>query len=299
LAVYYGKAQYNSAPSLWDLCSVDDIDMIVMGFIRNFNGFNKQPTFDIGSCKTPYQPPANYTGVLCPTLAANITRCQQLGKKVLISLGGSSANLDFASDTDAQQAATTLWNVFGAGTDTPLARPFGNVTLDGFDFDYENYADTTHVDVLAATLQSLFKTAIPERYISACPLCVNNTVLPYDFYRNANFIWPRFYNANACKAGGKGYNKSVKAWSDFLVGVDSAVGPNYPRFYIGALGFENYNNGGGFVAPDVFGDLVEYTKNNVGKPRFGGVSIWEGTDALQSKTVDGIDILNVTKEALL
>ena len=123
--------------------------------------------------------------------------------------------------------------------------------------------------------------------------------MPYDFYKNANFIWPRFYNANACKAGGKGYNKSVKAWSDFLVGVDSAVGPNYPRFYIGALGFENYNNGGGFVAPDVFGDLVEYTKNNVGKPRFGGVSIWEGTDALQTKTVDGIDILNVTKEALL
>jgi chitinase len=134
LAVYYGKAQYNSAPSLWDLCSVDDIDMIVMGFIRNFNGFNKQPTFDVGACKTPYQPAANYTGVLCPTLAANITRCQMLGKKVMISLGGSSANLDLASETDAQQAAITLWNVFGAGTDTPTARPFGNVTLDGFDF---------------------------------------------------------------------------------------------------------------------------------------------------------------------
>jgi chitinase len=105
-----------------------------MGFMRNFNGYNKQPTFDIGSCKTPYEPPSNYTGVLCPTLAANITRCQQLGKKVMISLGGSSANLDFASDTDAQDAATTLWNVFGAGTDTPIARPFGHVTVDGFDF---------------------------------------------------------------------------------------------------------------------------------------------------------------------
>ncbi|KAG9685711.1 hypothetical protein KCU59_g24065, partial [Aureobasidium melanogenum] len=55
LAVYYGKAQYNSNPSLWDLCSIDDIDMIVMGFIRGFNGPNKQPNFDIGSCKTPYQ----------------------------------------------------------------------------------------------------------------------------------------------------------------------------------------------------------------------------------------------------
>ncbi|CAD0110567.1 unnamed protein product, partial [Aureobasidium uvarum] len=284
LAVYYGKAQYNSNPSLWDLCSIDDIDMIVMGFIRNFNGYNKQPTFDISSCKTPYQPAANFTGITCPTLAANITRCQSLGKKVMISLGGSSSDLDLANATDAQQAATTLWNVFGAGTDTPNIRPFGNVTLDGFDF---------------ATLQSLFKTATPDRYISASPLCVNNTVMPYDFYKNANFIWPRFYNANACKAGGKGYNNSVTAWSKFLVGVDSNIGPRYPRFYIGALGFENYNNGGGFVAPDYFGDLVEYTKDRVGKERFGGVSVWEGTDALLSQTTDGVNILNVTKEALL
>ncbi|KAI4719364.1 glycoside hydrolase [Aureobasidium sp. EXF-10727] len=299
LAVYYGKAQYNSNPSLWDLCSIDDIDMIVMGFIRNFNGYNRQPTFDIASCKTPYQPAANFTGITCPTLAANITRCQSLGKKVMISLGGSSSDLDLANATDAQQAATTLWNVFGAGTDTPDIRPFGNVTLDGFDFDYENYADTTYVDVLSATLQSLFKTASPDRYISASPLCVNNTVMPYDFYKNANFIWPRFYNANACKAGGKGYNNSVTAWSNFLVGVESNIGPHYPRFYIGALGFENYNNGGGFVAPDDFGDLVEYTKDRVGKERFGGVSVWEGTDALQSQNADGVNILNITKEALL
>ncbi|KAH0288316.1 glycoside hydrolase, partial [Aureobasidium melanogenum] len=165
--------------------------------------------------------------------------------------------------------------------------------------DYENYADTTYVDVLAGTLQSLFKTSTPDRYISASPLCANNTVLPWGFYQNANFIWPRFYNANACKAGGKGYNNSVTAWSDFLEGVNSNIGPNYPRFYIGALGFQNYNNGGGYVDPNVFGDLVEYTKDRVGKERFGGVSIWEGTDALNTLTTNGSNILNVTKEALL
>ena len=154
--------------------------------------------------------------------------------------------------------------------------------------------------MLSANLQSLYSTASPARFISASPLCANNTIMPYDFYKYANFIWPRFYNANACKAGGKGFNNSVTTWSNFLIDVDSAIGTNYPRFYIGALGFENYNNGGGFVTPDVFGDLVEYTKNRVGKATFGGVSIWEGTDALQSKTADGSqDILNVAKEALL
>lgn len=154
--------------------------------------------------------------------------------------------------------------------------------------------------MLSANLQSLYSTASPARFISASPLCANNTIMPYDFYKYANFIWPRFYNANACKAGGKGFNNSVTTWSNFLIDVDSAIGTSYPRFYIGALGFENYNNGGGFVTPDVFGDLVEYTKNRVGKATFGGVSIWEGTDALQSKTADGSqDILNVAKEALL
>lgn len=165
--------------------------------------------------------------------------------------------------------------------------------------DYENYADTTYVDVLAGSLQSLFKTSTPDRFISASPLCANNTVLPWGFYQNANFIWPRFYNANACKAGGKGYNNSVTTWSSFLESVPSNIGPHYPRFYIGALGFNNYNSGGGYVDPNVFGDLVEYTKDRVGKERFGGVSIWEGTDALQTLTTDGANILNVTKEALL
>ncbi|KAI5245294.1 glycoside hydrolase [Aureobasidium subglaciale] len=299
LAVYYGKAQYTQNPLLWDLCSDSDVDMIVMGFVRQLNGPYVQPSFDIGACKTPSQRAANYTGITCPTLAANITRCQSMGKKVMISLGGSSSNLVLSNVSDAQQAATILWNVFGAGTGSPNLRPFGNVTLDGFDFDLEGGADTSYTDVLSASLQNLFTTASPARYISASPLCANNTVMPYDFYKNANFIWPRFYNANACKAGGKGYNKSVTAWSNFLTDISSNVGVNLPRFYIGALSFENYNSGGGYMAPDAFGDLVEYTKDRVGKARFGGVTFWQGTDAFGSKSADGRDILNVTKEALL
>lgn len=121
--------------------------------------------------------------------------------------------------------------------------------------------------------------------------------MPYAFYASANFIWPRFYNAKACCVGSKGYNASVASWTKFLTGVKSNIGANYPRFFIGGLGFDNANSG--YVSPDVFGDVVEYTKDNVGKARFGGVSIWEGTDALLTKSSDGRDMLNVTKEALL
>lgn len=134
LAVYYGKAFYNSYPSMYDLCHDDDIDVVVMGFVRQMNGAYMQPTFDIGACKTPSSTPANFTGIKCPDLAANITYCQSVGKKVMMSLGGSSSNLSVYSAEEAQQVATTLWNVFGAGTATPTLRPFGNVSVDGFDF---------------------------------------------------------------------------------------------------------------------------------------------------------------------
>lgn len=132
LAVYYGKAQNTANPSLYDLCSDSDVDLVVMGFVRQLNGPTRQPTFDLTtSCKTPTK--GNAT-VSCPSLAANITYCQSVGKKVLMSLGGSSSNLTLNTSSDAQQAANILWNVFGAGTATPSLRPFGNVTLDGFDF---------------------------------------------------------------------------------------------------------------------------------------------------------------------
>lgn len=163
--------------------------------------------------------------------------------------------------------------------------------------DIEGGTTPDYMDIMASTMQSLFQTSSPTRYISTAPLCANNTVLPYDFYKSANFVWPRFYNARACGVGSKGYNNSVTTWTNFLTGVESNIGAHYPRFYIAALGFENYNSG--YMAPDAFGDVVEYTKDLVGKERFGGVAIWEGTDALITKSQDGRDFLNVTKEALL
>jgi hypothetical protein len=67
--------------------------------------------------------------------------------------------------------------------------------------DLESGADTTHMDILASSLQSHFRTSSLECYINAASLCANNTVLPYDFYANANFVWPRFYNAKTCCFG--------------------------------------------------------------------------------------------------
>ena len=57
-----------------------------------------------------------------------------MGKKVLLSIGGATSTSSFTNDTQAQQFASTVWNLFGGGTEyDDQLRPFGSVVLDGFD----------------------------------------------------------------------------------------------------------------------------------------------------------------------
>lgn len=72
--------------------------------------------------------------LLCGQMATDIATCQSSGKKVLLSLGGATAQTAFTGDDQATAFASTLWNLFGAGTGLDAGlRPFGNTTIDGFD----------------------------------------------------------------------------------------------------------------------------------------------------------------------
>ena len=66
----------------------------------------------------------------CGFLASAIQTCQNKGKIALISLGGGGANPSFSSDSQAQQFADTLWNIFLGGSSN--TRPFGSAVLDGY-----------------------------------------------------------------------------------------------------------------------------------------------------------------------
>lgn len=70
-----------------------------------------------------------------------IARCQALGKKVLLSLGGGISSVGFSNEADVARFTNALWNMFLGGTDTTFDRPFGNVVLDGFDLDVESGDD--------------------------------------------------------------------------------------------------------------------------------------------------------------
>lgn len=134
VAVYFGHSPGNSNASLNDVCSSASVDIIILGFIRGFNGLDILPTFDITkTCQSKY---ATASGVIpgCLTFATDIGNCQNLGKKIMLSVGGSTSSTSFNTSESAEEAAQTLWDLFGSGTGSTIARPFGGIILDGFDF---------------------------------------------------------------------------------------------------------------------------------------------------------------------
>lgn len=138
LVVYYGQSNATADTTLAQVCENKDVDMVILAFLTNFAGPGGYPTINFGAAcggQTQQMLSAGAAGLLsCPLLASYITKCQEMGKKVLLSLGGGTSDVALPDDEYAKTVATQLWNLFGAGKGEDAGlRPFGNVTLDGFD----------------------------------------------------------------------------------------------------------------------------------------------------------------------
>lgn len=79
----------------------------------------------------------------CHQIMEDIPICQDAGKKVFLSLGGSApaSGQYIASKDSAYDFADWIWGAFGPVTSEwtaeGLPRPFGDVVFDGFDLDIE------------------------------------------------------------------------------------------------------------------------------------------------------------------
>jgi chitinase len=96
-------------------------------------------TYEIGGVKTQF-----LSG--CHQIMEDIPICQAAGKKVLLSLGGATPDTQQILSTEtANGFADFLWASFGPvnedWSEWNGPRPFGNVTVDGFDFDIEHNGD--------------------------------------------------------------------------------------------------------------------------------------------------------------
>ena len=60
----------------------------------------------------------------CATISGGIRDCQELGKKILISLGGHSCDGSLGSNENAKKLAYYVWNMFLGGKEMQDKRPF-------------------------------------------------------------------------------------------------------------------------------------------------------------------------------
>jgi chitinase len=298
VAVYYGTTADTQAGGLLALCQDSNVDIVILSFVYDFFAQGGYPTLNFGpACSGPNAAQAAAAPGLmdCTGLAPEISACQSIGKKVLVSLGGYIANSSFSSDDQAEQFAATLWNLFGAGTgDDPQLRPFGSVVVDGFDIDNENH-DTSYYETFAMALRYQY-TLDPSKayYLSAAPQCpLPDESIPVWTMINCDFVWVQFYNNPSCNLDSDGFQASFAAWSANFSG--DGIVPAKPRVYIGAAAFEGagsgYVPGSGLSVPISMAREL-YVDN------LGGIMLWDGSEAMVNVDQYGVDYLEYAKAAL-
>jgi hypothetical protein len=143
VAVYFGQSRATSTEPLNTLCANPSIDIVILAFVidRDYSisaNSGPYPWINFGTAcgaQSTIQEQVAPGLLQCVQLASFIRDCQSTyGKKVMLSVGGASSQISFPTASDASEFATILWQLFGPpGSVSDDLRPFGNVTLDGFD----------------------------------------------------------------------------------------------------------------------------------------------------------------------
>lgn len=296
VAVYYGQTPATTTGGPLTLCQNPNVDIVILSFIYGI-GVSMMPRIDFGlGCVDP-SPEVTDSGPglkNCTALAPEITECQQLGKKVLVSIGGHGGSITLTSDDEAKTFAKNLWSLFGNDSTGSDLRPFGSsVVVDGFDIDNET-GNSAYWGTFASALRSYYDTdASKTYYLSAAPQCpMPDASIPLDAMQLADFVWVQFYNNPSCSLESPGFQDSFAAWPDLLSNGTRSSGP---RVYVGAGATESA--GSGYVEGSGLGSRVSlarelYTHN------LGGIMLWDGSEGLANVDQNGVDYLEYAKAAL-
>lgn len=250
LVVYWG--QNGKEGSLLNTCATGKYNIINIAFLSTF-GNGQQPQINLaGHCN----PASNG----CQSLSIDIQKCQSLGIKVLISIGGGAGSYTLSSDVDARNVADYIWNNFLGGQSK--SRPLGNAVLDGVDFDIE--AGKSYYASLARRLSEHGKSSGKKVYLTAAPQCP----FPDVYLKGAlstglfDYVWVQFYN-NYCQ-----YSTNPKAfkstWEQWIKIPAEKIFVGLPASQAAA--------GSGYVSPQVVvSEILPYVKKFA---KYGGVMLW-------------------------
>ncbi|KAI8369345.1 glycoside hydrolase superfamily [Radiomyces spectabilis] len=278
--IYWGQGGKSEKP-LEFYCKQEGISGIVLAFIADYvGGKGKSPVLDLSSqCKSESD---------CSNVAKDIKQCQDKGIKVILSLGGASGPYR-KQKFDPDLLAWWLWNMFLGGDDDSVTRPFGDVVLDGVDFDPEA-ADSKGYDRLIHALRQLYKLYPPRKFlITAAPQCPDiedyednamySILYPnrkYDAYPDLVFV--QFYN-NDCSASAFKEKTSTRfnfdAWDKWA--TEKTKGKS--KIFLGLIA-KSTKEDSGYVPYEKLTsilDEVHSTKN------FGGVMMWDARLAYDNR----------------
>lgn len=188
---------------------------VTLAFVNNSpehgNGY---PGTNFGShCSaTVYTGPNNKPTKLqteCSFIRDDIKTCQSLGKKVYLSIGGemtSSSNYEISSVKKGERFAQQMFDIFGPySKNFKGPRPFGELSVDGFDFDIEVKFDNQEPYIaMIKKLRCLIDDNKAGIILSAAPQCPlddkyfqMNSILAQGRFDK---IFIQFYNNPSCAA---------------------------------------------------------------------------------------------------
>ncbi|KAL9025108.1 MAG: hypothetical protein Q9196_006018 [Gyalolechia fulgens] len=324
MAVYWGQGP--SQQRLAHFCADSSIDIIPIGFLNIFpdqvNGGYPGTNFGNQCGGETYKNKDGSDSPLlahCPSIGPDINTCQAMGKKILLSLGGAvPSNQSIKDDASAKSFATFLWKAFGpvdATYDGP--RPFGDVVVDGFDFDIESEVSDNDVTTqyrgygtMIDTLRTYFAAdALKQYYIAGAPQCVIPDAHLAHPIENSwfDFLFIQFYNTPQCSArayfdtnyGRQGDQPSMISFDAWVGFIRTSAMNKDVKLYIGLpaapLPQVVYDTNM-YIAPDDVVHLIDDYQCKYPQ-EFGGIMVWEATYSEQN-LIDGKPFVDVIKGQL-
>jgi len=265
IAIYWG--QNSDEGNLTETCATGKYSYVNIAFLSTF-GNGQTPTLNLaGHC----DPSSNG----CTEMGREIRNCQKQGIKVMLSIvggggggGGGAGDRNTSSVEDEKNVSYDknvsdyLWDNFLGGSSS--LRPFGDVVLDGIDFNIQT-GESSFLVNLSLQLSSYSQTR--KVYLSAAPQCpfpdaTLGSVLATDLF---DYVWIQFFNNPSCEYTQNNFDNFLKAWNRWSTSLNAG------KIFLG-LPADQAAAASGYVSAD---ELTSKILPEVNKsPNYGGLMLW-------------------------
>ncbi|KAI0265502.1 glycoside hydrolase superfamily [Russula aff. rugulosa BPL654] len=250
-------------------CQDDSIDVLPLAFLDVAYDIGGLPSLNFANiCNIGNSPVFPGTELPdCSFLASDIQECQAKGKIVTLSIGGSDGVFGFVSDSQAEEFADTIWDLFLGGSSS--TRPFGSAILDGIDLDLEG-GSVLFWPTFVNQIRSHESGGSKKYYITGSPQCA----FP-DAYLgptlNAvvnNYCGLQAFNTQRMEFCGMGqWAKTVSPNKDIKIYIGAAASP------LAATS--------GYVDPDTLASCALNMRNQFSS--FAGIMLWDASWAYANR----------------